>query len=154
MFCREQAARFSPHADALTERDVAVLAIGSGTAAMARDFLETHPVSFPVYCDPKKRTFAAFGMHRRLGLGLRSASFALRALRHGHIQGRLAGDPWQQGGAVLLDEQAKVAWIQQHEVAGEPLNTKRLMAVAQRLVGAASEQPGLPVSGPDGISRC
>lgn len=128
MFCREQAARFSDWVDEFDSRGVTVIGVGSGNASMAADFVASHQPRFSVYCDPKRRLFDAFGMHRNLGLGLRSAGYALRALRSGHWQGRTAGDPWQQGGVALLDAAGRAVWTRAYHVAGEEIALPSLLA--------------------------
>lgn len=125
MFCREQAARFNEKLGDFKARGVQIVAIGNGTAPMARDFVDNFKVQFDVYTDPSRLTYAAAGMHHRIGLGAKTLRGAWRALRSGHLQGRTKGDPWQQGGVLALDGDAHVLFSHVDEAAGDnaPVDT-------------------------------
>ncbi len=77
--------------------------VGNGTPAMAQAFAEQFSVSAPLFTDPSRKAFAAAGMKRRFGLGLKTLRGSRRAMQQGHRQTRTQGDPWQQGGVLVLD---------------------------------------------------
>ncbi len=88
--------------DAVQSKGGEIFAIGNGNAIMAKDFVEQFGVSFPVYTDPSRETYALAGMRRTFGIGLRSLGRGVRALSKGHMQGLTKGDNWQQGGFLVV----------------------------------------------------
>ena len=128
MFCREQVARFQEHAEALEARGAKVYAIGNGTAPMAQDFVEQFSVTYPVFTDPGRRSYAAAGMRRSFGLGLKSIALAKRAMAAGHRQGATRGDPWQQGGILVITPQGEVRFHHVDGAAGESGEVEAVMA--------------------------
>ena len=128
MFCREQAARFNEHLAPFTTLGAQVIAIGNGSALMAQDFVDKFSLNFDVFTDPSRKTYAAAGMHRRLGLDLSVFRSTVRALRSGHIQGRTQGDPWQQGGVLALDDEARVLFHHVDNAAGDSAPVPAVLA--------------------------
>jgi hypothetical protein len=112
---------------------VSVVAIGSGTPAMAADFVEQFSVPFPVYTDPERSSYRLAGMKRRLGLGLKTAGRAQRALQGGHRQGRTQGDPWQQGGVLLVDGEGRVSWQHVDDGAGDHASMEAVIVAVRAL---------------------
>ena len=102
MFCREQAARFNENLADIEALGARVVAIGNGTAEMATDFVERFGIRFDVYTDPSRKSYEAAGLLSNLTFSASMLKSAWRALRGGHLQGRTKGNPWQQGGVVVL----------------------------------------------------
>lgn len=131
MFCREQAARVAEKQAEFEALGAQVAAIGNGTPAMARDFAEQFAIDFPLFTDPSRESFRVAGMRRAFGIGVGSIALARRAMAAGHRQGRTAGDPWQQGGLLLVDRAQGVLWSHADTAAGthgdlaEPLRVLR-----------------------------
>jgi hypothetical protein len=88
-----------------------VVAVGNGTAPMAKDFVEQFAVSYPVFTDPSREVFRLAGMRRTLGLGLKTLGRGLRAMKGGFRQGRTQGDAWQQGGVLGVAPDGQV-WFE------------------------------------------
>lgn len=128
MFCREQAARFNERLADIEALGAKVVAIGNGTAPMASDFVERFDVRFAVFTDPSRRSYEAAGMTRKFkvtGSGLKSA---FRALSSGHIQGRTRGDPWQQGGVIVLGGDGQVLFKHADTEAGDHANVDDILS--------------------------
>ncbi len=96
-----------------------VVAIGNGTPAMARDFAAKFGIDFPLYTDPSRESFRVAGMRRAFGLGLGTIALGRRAMAAGHRQGRTAGDPWQQGGVLVVHPRHGVVWAHIDAAAGD-----------------------------------
>ena len=77
---------------------------------MAQDFVEAFSVPFPVFTDPEREAYRLSGLRRGVGLGLKTMGRARRAAKSGQRQGALAGDPWQQGGVLILTPEPRLAW--------------------------------------------
>ena len=84
------------------------MAIGNGTALMAQDFVEAFAVPFPVYTDPDREAYRLSGLRRGFGLGLKTLGYGRRAAKSGHLQGKVQGDPWQQGGALVVSPEPRL----------------------------------------------
>ena len=78
--------------------------IGSGNALMATDFREQLALDVPVWVDPKRVTYQHLGFKHSVlsAVGPRVWGHFLRAWREGFRQGATQGDPWQQGGVLVV----------------------------------------------------
>ncbi len=100
---------------------------------MAQDFAQQFSVTAPLYTDPKRQSYAALGLQRRFGLGVKSLTRGARASAGGFKQGRTKGDPWQQGGVVLFDASGDVRWKSVDDGAGEQVDLGALKAAVASL---------------------
>lgn len=109
-----------------------IVFVGTGTPAMAADFVRQYAVTQPVLCDPARATFAAAGMHRSVWATLhwRLLVNAWRALRAGFRQTGVQGDAWQQGGVLVLDARGTVLHRQVDHAGGDLLDGDMIVAVA------------------------
>ncbi|TMA22800.1 MAG: hypothetical protein E6J85_03645 [Deltaproteobacteria bacterium] len=124
-------AELRPHVDALrTQGTVAV--VGSGFPAMAKAFSERMglPKDLPVLSDPKREAYQLAGFTRSIGstFSLRALFNHLRARRKGFRQGRLAGDPWQQGGTLIVAPSGEVLFEYRSKGPGDHAAPERLVA--------------------------
>ncbi|MEM6790480.1 MAG: AhpC/TSA family protein [Myxococcota bacterium] len=102
MFCREQAARYEAESAAFEAAGARLVAVGNGTAAMARDFVEKFGIGFDVVTAPDLEAYRKAGLQRGLNLGLDTFKAGFRALKRGHLQGATKGDALQQGGVLIV----------------------------------------------------
>lgn len=81
-----------------------LVVVGNGRPEQALDFQQQRGIDFPLLVDPDLEAYAAAGLRRDLGATLNFATLgnAVRALRGGHRQTSVQGDPWQQGGAFII----------------------------------------------------
>jgi hypothetical protein len=131
MFCRERAARF--HALRADLEPAALSFIGNGLLGMAQDFAEQFHVTEPLYTDPARASYAALGLQRKFGLGLKSLARGKRASAAGFRQGKVQGDPWQQGGVVLFDREGGVLWKHVDDGAGHAVDEAGLVAAVRAM---------------------
>jgi peroxiredoxin len=124
LFCRERALQVRQREAELQAAGATLVFVGTGLPAMAADFARTHLGAHVVLCDPTRAVFAAAGMRRSLGSTLHWRLFAnaWRALRAGWRQTAVQGDPWQQGGVLVLDAGGAVVHRQVDAVGGDPLD--------------------------------
>ncbi len=91
-------AELRPHAD--------LVIVGNGWPAMAKEFAARAqlPASATLVTDPSLQSYLAAGLKRSalLTLGPKGVLPYIRTWRKGFRQGRTKGDPWQQGGALVL----------------------------------------------------
>lgn len=132
MFCREQVARITVRKPELDAAGVGLVAIGNGSAAMAKDFAQDFDLSIDLYTDPSRKVYAAAGLKRNFGIGPAAVRRGFRALGSGHKQGRTKGDPWQQGGVLLVDTDGSVLYQHVDSGAGDHADEAAVMrAVGQ-----------------------
>ncbi len=119
-------------------RGAALAAVGSGTEAMARAFQEEQGLPFPLYVDPSRRAYEAAGLKRGAAstFSPRVLKNALRARRRGFRQTAVQGDPWQQGGVLVILPDDTIALHYVSEVAGDHPEVAAVLA-ALPAAGAA-----------------
>lgn len=128
MFCREAVASLGVAEPAIRARGGRLCFVGNGTVPMAQDFAEQFHVAAPLFTDPSRRAFQAAGMKRRFGLGLGTLRAGARAVAAGHVQGRTAGDPWQQGGVLVIGPDGVERYRQNADDAGTELQIPPILA--------------------------
>ena len=88
------------------------MVIGNGWPAMAKDFAARAqlPASMTLLTDPSRKSYQAAGLKRSalLTLGPRGWLPFIRTLRKGFRQGKILGDPWQQGGTLVVAKGGEV----------------------------------------------
>jgi hypothetical protein len=109
-----------------------VAVIGSGFPAMAKAFAERIglPADLPVLSDPEREAYQLAGFTRsiRSTFSLRALRNHLRARRKGFRQGRLLGDPWQQGGTLIVAPSAEVLFEHRSKGPGDHAAPEHLVA--------------------------
>ena len=98
-----------------------VFVVGTGTAAMAQDFVATHDIEVPVFTDPSREVYRKLGMKRMFGINWTSVKQGLAAFKDGHRQTAVAGDVWQQGGVAVFDADGHVNYVFADQEAGSVL---------------------------------
>ena len=114
-----------------------LVTVGTGTVSMAAEFCAEHELTWPVLTDPDGATFRVAGMRRGLRslLRLRAVPNGLRALRAGHRQSSVQGDPWQQGGVVVFDADGALVYQAQDNGVGDLLDLEVLRGLLASLPG-------------------
>lgn len=95
--------------------------VGSGTPDQAKRFADEEQVIGTMVTDPTLEAYRVGGMRRGVltVMNAKAALHAVRALRDGHRQRRTQGDPWQQGGVVVVDALSRSGRIALHHAASE-----------------------------------
>lgn len=98
-----------------------MVAIGNGNAEWAKAFIDAENVDFPVFVDPSRQTYDAFGMRRGAleGMNLRTMRHGRRARKAGFRQTAVRGDPVQNGGVVVFDENAEIIYAHVEQETGD-----------------------------------
>jgi len=89
---------------------------------MAKDFIEQFELDIQVYTDPSRDVFKHAGMKHKLGLGFGTISKGFRASRAGFRQGKVQGDPKQQGGVLVVGTEGQLLYAHIDNAAGEVLD--------------------------------
>lgn len=107
--------------------------VSTGTPAMAADFAAKEGLGAAVLSDQGRQAFAAARMRRSLWNLLRPRFFVnlFRALRAGHKQTSVQGDPWQQGGVLVFARDGRLLHQQLDGAAGDLLDVDAVLAAAR-----------------------
>ena len=109
--------------DEILEAGADLVLVGNGSVAHARRFRERHAPECEVYTDPELKTYTALRLRRSVAatLGPASALGFARATLRGHRQTSVEGDPWQQGGLIVLAPGGELLHVQRfHDAGGRP----------------------------------
>lgn len=98
------------HEAAVQAAGAKVVYVSTGAPEDAAAFRSEHGLDSEVLSDVSRAAFAAAGLRRGWGtlLRLRAVTNAARALRAGHRQRVVQGDPLQQGGAFVFARDGRV----------------------------------------------
>ena len=104
ILCRQQIARIGPLIDRVKAMGVDLIVIGQGSIDEARAFRDGEQLTVPLLTDPTRQSYRAMTMRRGLAslLTLATPGRVFKAWRSGFRQSRVAGDPLQQGGVVVI----------------------------------------------------
>jgi peroxiredoxin len=88
----------------IRRRGAELVVVGNGSPVEAAAFQVEVGLDFPLFVDPGRRAYAAAGLRRGASTVLRLNVFrrGLDAWQRGFRQGKIAGDPWQQGGVFVI----------------------------------------------------
>lgn len=126
-------------ADEFESLGARVVVIGNGPPRYIDDFRRTTNYDGELFTDPSREVYRACGFVRGVRKTLNRASFgaAVKAFRNGYRQSRTQGDPWQQGGAVIVAPPSKVIDYQRSRHAGDHASLRSLFASLEAHVAAA-----------------
>lgn len=103
--------------------------IGNGGPSFIEGFREATGYAGTIYTDPGLKTYEAAGLVRsvRATLGLRSIKAGVKSLARGEKQGPTQGDPWQQGGALVISAEGELLFRHQSQAGGDNVAPARLL---------------------------
>lgn len=104
--------------------------IGNGAVYVLADFRATTGYRGPLFTDPSLRVFDAAGLVRAVSATLNPVGFlqAIGTLRRGFRQGKVQGNAWQQGGALVIARDGTVLWKQVSDRPGDNAAPDQLIA--------------------------
>ena len=104
LFCRQQVAAIGPLRERVQSLGGELFVIGHGNLEQTRAFRDEQPAPFPLFTDPTRQAYCALEMRRdpRSVLTAGVLGRAILARARGFQQSRVAGDPFQQGGVVVI----------------------------------------------------
>jgi NAD(P)-dependent dehydrogenase (short-subunit alcohol dehydrogenase family) len=121
------------HVPAVRARGAELVVVGNGAQHFAAAFREDLRLDAPVLIDPELRAYRAAGMRRgRVEmLSPRLPRNALRALRAGHRQTAVQGDPWQLGGVLVIRPGGALAYRFASREAGDHAPVHEILAALE-----------------------
>ncbi len=104
--------------------------IGNGAPMFIAGFRDTTAFPGPIYTDPSLAVYEAAQLVRGITTTFnpRAALGALRALRGGFRQGRTQGDPFQQGGVLVVAPSGEILFHHISKAAGDHPKLERVLA--------------------------
>ena len=145
--CLQQVEDLTPRVLELSQQGVRAIYVGSGTPEQSRAFVERQGLgdkSVILLTDPGLESYAGADMGRSLWSNIepRSLVSQMRSIGAGLKPGRTEGDGRQQGGAVLLDHEQRVAWIHRARFTGDNVNGSDLMQAVLKMTVARQRREG------------
>lgn len=121
----------------LNALNVGLVFVGSGNALMATDFRDELKLEVPVWVDPKRVSYTFLGFKHSYSMLLNPQVWVngARAFAAGFRQKRTQGDPWQQGGVLVVRQGGALEFGYASATAGDHPPIDTVMAHAK----AASE---------------
>jgi len=115
--------------DQTDKAGVALVAIGSGKPAQAKEFVALFSFDGEMYVDPSLKTYKAFKLVRGLWrtLGPASIGRGMTAMKEGFRQGKSAGDLWQQGGMFVIGPKDQMLFQHRNQAAGDHADLKAVL---------------------------
>lgn len=117
-----------------------LVVIGNGRPEQAKVFQEEERIPFDLWVDPEMKAYRAAGLRRGVTslVSRRTVGHVWRAMRQGHRQSAVQGDPWQLGGAFVITPSGKTVYSQVSREAGDHPPLAELLEALERLPASAS----------------
>ena len=106
---------------------------------MAQDFQENFQITFPLYTDPNRDSYAWAGMKRKLALSASTLGRGVKAFVKGYRQGKVKGDAKQQGGVILVSQSGEIRWSHINDEAGQHADLQVILEKARALSTSKKE---------------
>ena len=115
----------------IESRGARLVVIGNGTTHQARDLVVDLGFRGTLWVDPDMTAYRAAGLGRRVAKALspRMIGHAVRAMRAGHRQKGVQGDPWQMGGTFVIAPHDEVLYAHVSREAGDHPDLADVLAV-------------------------
>lgn len=113
-----------------------MVAIGQGTPAEAAWFRRQFKLPFPVFADPERQAYRAFGLGFARASDLVKPDLLIAAARtvaSGVAPGRTMGDRRQLPGTFLIDRQGIIRWAKPARHAADLATTDDILAAVAHL---------------------
>ena len=106
--------------------------VGNGTLAHAQDFEKTHGKGLRSLVDTRKQAYKVLGFRRgvRYTLGPASLVRGADAMGRGFRQVNTQGDPFQQGGTLVVARGGNPVLFERARFAGDHASLEHIMAAA------------------------
>jgi hypothetical protein len=116
--------------DKLRAANVDLVVIGNGTPNFIAGFRDQTHYDGPIYTDPSLTTYNAAGLKRSAARTFdpRALGSTVRAFARGARQGRTQGDPWQQGGVLVIAPDGEVKYHHASDRPGDNASADDIVA--------------------------
>ena len=115
--------------------------IGNGTVEMAKEFARQYSIPFPLYTDPTCQSYHMMGWQKKFGISMKSVKEGFKLFYQGHRQGKIQGNPWQQGGEALFLPSGECWWSKSVDYAGHHSTLADLQTLIDHFLVEKGSQP-------------
>lgn len=107
----------------LEAQNINLVMVGNGASHYIDGFKESSGFEGTVVTDPKRELFGLLGFKtsKRAVLKPKVLLSGFRAFKSGHRQDGVKGDPWQQGGVLIVDKDLTILFLHRYQAAGESI---------------------------------
>ena len=129
-FCKDHVSQLVPAVPAIHEAGAELVIVGSGNPSMAGFFAEDYHVTTPLFTDPSREVYRAFGAKRPTWAALLNPRLywnALQVHRRGHRVGKVQGDIAQLGGVFIVLPNGDMPFAYRSSIAGDLPSTTRVI---------------------------
>ncbi|MBS2030343.1 MAG: AhpC/TSA family protein [Deltaproteobacteria bacterium] len=132
MHCRELATQVRPLIPELTKNGAKVAVIGVGAPYFAKAFddeVGLAAAGAQLLTDPTRAAHEAAGMKRGVWNVVSPAGWgaSLKTIANGHRNKLPQGDPWQQGGALVVRKGGEITFEHHDPTPGEQVDLAKLL---------------------------
>jgi len=125
-------AELRPHLSEMRRKGANVAIVGNGLPSMAKGFVERLKLDGEarVLTDPRRQSYRLAGFKRGIyaTLGPRALVNLFRALRKRLGSGKIEGDPWQQGGSLVVGRGGEVLFRYASRHQGDHVPPEKLIS--------------------------
>lgn len=128
--CKDHVSQLTPAVPAIHEAGAELIIVGSGNPSMAGFFAEDYHVTTPLFTDPSREVYGAFGAKRPTWTALLNPRLywnALQVHRRGHRVGKVQGDLAQLGGVFIVLPGGDMTFAYRSSIAGDLLTIPRIL---------------------------
>ncbi|MFQ3587468.1 MAG: peroxiredoxin-like family protein [Fimbriimonadaceae bacterium] len=132
VFCRERIAEFRR----LEDQNIVFVTMGNLVQAEAVRQKLRSPHRF--VCDPEQVAYEAFGLPKGSFVQMFNPTTFVRGFRaavRGHGVGAPVGDPWQLGGAFVIDRTGRITWEKRATHAADDASEEEILRELARAAG-------------------
>lgn len=129
MHCREHVVQLHHRIDDLRASGAEIFVIGNGSPSFIAGFRDETGWAGPIYVDPSLEVYKAAGLKRGVLKTFNPAAAwrSIGTLRRGIRQGRTQGDPWQQGGVLVVAPSGDVLYTHASEGPGDNASADEIL---------------------------
>jgi len=132
-FCREQVALIRCEYQKILAAGMHIVCVANGPYKVGKAFEIYFDLPFPVLVSENAAPFSAYGLERVSISALLTPRVIIKgfvALLHGHIQGRIIGDPMQMPGTFIIDTRGIVQFVHRNRDAADHTKVADILAGA------------------------
>ncbi|MCB8961809.1 MAG: AhpC/TSA family protein [Ardenticatenales bacterium] len=124
-----------PHAAALKERRINVVAVSFGNPYWARAWLNETGAPFPVWLDPERQSYELLGLGRSFwhSWGPRQLWYYARAVLKGAEMHEYRGDTLQLGGDMIVDRTGRIRYLYRSQASTDRPPVAELLKILHKL---------------------
>jgi len=112
-----------------------LVAVGSGTPLMAKNFKQEFQFPGDIYVDQKRAIYQALGCNRGASyvLNKKALKATVQIFSEGYSQGKTQGDSLQLGGTFIIRVKDGILFEHQEQYAGHHVDVNELMNVVRQI---------------------